>query len=140
MNKYKKMNIGLEETFQIGQDAYFTCVAPVTSHVVSFEDDLSQGYFYAVKINTEITVLDALHIYNVVDVIQRDTPCKLQIMWTEDGNIASLLINDYCQAIFDFRTRAGFCRNGFPENVGEWVQSSSRKLTDETILKIFSQQ
>lgn len=139
MNKYKKMNIGLEETFQIGQDAYFTSIAPVTSYVVSFEDDFDQGYFYAVKINDEIVILDALHIYNVIDVIHRDKPCKLQIMWTEDGMTASLLINDYCQAIFDFKNQSGYCRNGFPENVGTWIQKDSRKLTDEMILALFSE-
>ena len=139
MDKYRKMNIGLEETINIGQDTYFTSVAPVSSNVVSFEDDLKTGYFYAVKINTEITVLDALHIYNVIDVIHRDKPSKLQIMWTEDGLIASLLINDYCQAVFDFANKAGYCRNGFPENVGAWKQANSRILTDELITSIFSE-
>jgi len=139
MNKYKKMSIGLEETIKIGNDTYFTSIAPVTSYVVSFEDDLNTGYFYAVRINTEITVLDALHIYNVIDVIQRDNPSKLQVMWTEDGEIASLLINDYCQAVFDFANKAGYCRNGFPASVGEWKQENSRILTDELITSIFSE-
>jgi len=139
MSSYRKMSIGLEETITIGQDHYFTSVAPVSSNVVSFEDDLNTGYFYAVKIDTEITVLDALHIYNVADVFHRDKPGKLQIMWTEDGMIASLLINDYCQAIFDFTNKAGYCRNDFPGNVGEWKQRDSRKLTDGMILSMFSE-
>jgi len=139
MNKYKKMIIGLEETFQIGNDTYFTNVAPVTSYVVSFEDDLNTGYFYAVSINAEITILDALHVYNVLDVVHRDKPCKLQVMWTEDGTIASLLINDYCHAVFDFNKQAGYCRNSFPDNVGGWSQSNSRELTDELIESIFAE-
>jgi len=138
MSEFKKMNVGLEQTFQIGQDAYFTSIAPVTSNVVTFEDDFDTGYFYAVTINEEISILDALHIYNVIDVIHRDKPCKLQVMWTEDGQMASLLINDYCQAVFDFGNKAGYCRNGFPGNVGVWKQNDSRLLTDQLIVDLFS--
>ena len=134
------MNIGLDQTFQIGQDAYFTSVAPITSNVVTFEDDFDTGYFYAVKVNADISILDALHIYNVVDVIHRDKPCNIQIMWTEDGIIASLLINGYCHAVFDFGKKEGYCRNGFPENKGEWNQNSTRLLTDELIEKIFAEE
>lgn len=140
MSIYKSQVVGLEQTFQIGQDAYFTSVAPVSSFVVSFEDDTETGYFYSVAVGEQITILDALHIYNVADVIHRDKPCKIQIMWTEDGQIASLLINGYCQAVFDFSQRAGFCRNNFPENKGVWKQTGSRLLTDELIAEIFSKQ
>lgn len=140
MSRYKSQITGFEQTFQIGQDAYFTSIAPVSSFVVSFEDDTETGYFYAVAVGEQIRILDALHIYNVVDVVHRDKPCKIQIMWTEDGQIASLLINGYCQAVFDFSTGEGFCRNNFPENRGEWKQAGSRLLTDELIAGIFSKQ
>jgi hypothetical protein len=138
MNQYKPLVKGIEETFRIGQDAYFTSIAPLTSNVVSFEDDFETGYFYAVTVNEDISVLDALHIYNVTDVIHRDKPCNLKVMWTEDGTIASLLINDYCQAIFDFKKQEGYCRNGFPENKGIWLQTSSRQLTDDLLVRILS--
>lgn len=136
MNKYKPLILGMEHTFQIGQDAYFTSIAPETSYVVSFEDDFDTGYFYAVTVNEEIEILDALHIYNVSDVVHRDKLCNLKVMWTEDGTIASLLINDYCQAIFDFNKCAGYCRNGFPENKGIWSQTGPRKLTDELLVEL----
>ena len=138
MSEYKKMHVGFQETFQIGQDAYFTSIAPITSNVVTFEDDFDTGYFYAVSINDEITILDALHIYNVKDVLLRDQPCKIQVLWTEDGLVASLLINDYCQGVFDFANKAGYCRNGFPDNVGKWIQNDSRVLTDELIVNLFA--
>ncbi|MCE7039661.1 DUF2251 domain-containing protein [Dyadobacter sp. CY312] len=138
MSKYKPLVKGIEETFQIGQDAYFTSIAPITSYVVSFEDDFETGYFYAVTVNEDISILDALHIYNVIDVIHRDKPCNLKVMWTEDGTIASLLINDYCQAILDFNKQAGYCRNGFPENKGLWSQTTSRQLTDELLVSIMA--
>lgn len=138
MSKYKPLVVGIEERFQIGQDAYFTSIAPVTSYVVTFEDDFETGYFYAVTVNEDIAILDALHIYNVADVVHRDKLCKLQVMWTEDGTMACLLINDYCQAIFDFSKREGYGRNGFPENKGIWKQTAPRKLTDELLVEILS--
>ncbi len=138
MKQYKPLVVGVEERFQIGQDAYFTSIAPQTSYLVTFEDDFETGYFYAATIQDDITILDALHIYNVADVVHRDKLCRLQIMWTEDGQIACLLINDYCQAIFDFSKREGCCRNGFPENKGKWKQTSSRILTDELLVEILA--
>jgi hypothetical protein len=138
MSSYKPQSVAFEQTFQIGHDAYFTSVAPISSFVVSFEDDTQTGYFYAVSIDEQITILDALHIYNVTDVMHRDKPCKIEILWTEDGQIASLLINGYCQALFDFSNKEGFCRNNFPENKGTWKQATSRLLTDELIEKLFS--
>lgn len=138
MSTYKPLVVGIEEKFQIGQDAYFTSIAPVTSHVVTFEDDFETGYFYAVTVNEDISILDALHIYNVADVVHRDKLSRLQVMWTEDGTMACLLINDYCQAIFDFSKREGYCRNGFPENKGIWSQNTARTLTDERLVEILS--
>ncbi|HEV7381317.1 MAG TPA: DUF2251 domain-containing protein [Dyadobacter sp.] len=140
MSSYKAQVIGFEQTFRIGEDAYFTSVAPETSFVVSFEDDTETGYFYAVAVGEQMRILDALHIYNVIDVIHRDKPCQIQIMWTEDGLVASLLINGYCQGLFDFSKQEGFCRNNFPESKGEWRQDGSRLLTDEGIAAIFSVQ
>jgi hypothetical protein len=133
-----KFNIDVEEKFKIGSDTYFTSILDGNSYGVAFEDDLETGYFYAFRVAAEGVILDALHIYDVKDVVFKDELSKLNILWTLDGTIAALLINDYCHAVFDFEKRLGYCRNGFPENVGEWKQQESRKLTDEMILDIFS--
>jgi hypothetical protein len=127
----------LNETFTIGTDTYFTSIPEGYNHGVAFEDDLDTGYFYAFSTGAEFVILDALHIYNVSDVVLRQTPCNLAVVWTEDNHIAALLINGYCHAIFDFNKRVGFCRNGFPENKGEWRQTDARVLTDELIVSIF---
>lgn len=131
------MILDLEETFTIGKDTFFASDSINESYAVIFEDDQSTGYFYAVDIKSDSKVLDALHVYNVADVIDKDKPSKIQIAWSDNGQIASLLINNYCHAIFDFETKAGYCRNGFPENKGEWCLISERILTDELIDKIF---
>lgn len=131
------MLLDLEETFIVGQDTFFDSVSPTTSFGVTFEDDLTTGYFYAVDTQPHLQLLDALHIYNVADVIDKDKPSKIQVAWTDDGQIASLLINNYCHAIFDFKEKAGYCRNGFPESNGEWTQIQTRTLTDDLIIALF---
>jgi hypothetical protein len=131
------MLLDLEETFIVGQDTFFDSISPTTSFGVTFEDDLTTGYFYAVDTQPDLQILDALHIYNVADIIDKDKPSKLQIVWTDDGQIASLLINNYCHAIFDFKEKAGYCRNGFPESNGKWTQSQTRTLTEDLITNYF---
>ena len=131
------MILDFEETFIIGQDNFFQSVSPTSSFGVTFEDNLTTGYFYAVDTKPGLEILDALHIYNVDDVVDKDKPCKLQIAWSNNGLIASLLINNYCHAIFDFDNKAGYCRNGFPENSGEWIKIKERVLTDSLINEIF---
>jgi hypothetical protein len=128
----------LNETFNIGTDTYFTSISAGCRHGVAFEDDLDTGYFYAFRADNEFVILDALHVYNVSDVVFRDQPCNLKVVWTEQNHVAALLINGYCHAIFDFSKKVGYCRNGFPANRGEWQQTESRVLTDELILSIFS--
>jgi hypothetical protein len=129
--------LALEDTFTVGHDTFFDSTSPGTSFGVTFEDDLTTGYFYAVDTNSDLKILDALHIYNVADIIDKGKPYKIQIAWTDDGKVASLLINNYCHAIFDFETKAGYCRNAFPESNGKWTQIKERLLTDQLINDIF---
>lgn len=45
------------------------------------------GYFYALDLlRTPNMILDAVHIYNVVNVKHRDRPSELNISWSEDGS------------------------------------------------------
>ncbi len=131
------MILDLEETFTVGQDTFFDSISPTTTYGVTFEDDMTTGYFYAVETKPDIEIIDALHIYNVVNVIDKDKPSKIQIFWTIDGLVASLLINNYCHAIFDFKNKAGYCRNGFPDSNKDWTQIKERVLTDDLITTLF---
>ncbi|HVX28074.1 MAG TPA: DUF2251 domain-containing protein [Parafilimonas sp.] len=132
------MKISAETTFNVGQENFVDSVSPTNSYAAIFEDDSTTGYFYAIDTKNKTEVLDALHIYNVADVSDKDKPSKIQIFWTDDGLIASLLINDYCHAIFDFDNRAGFCRNSFPKNKSGWAKVENRHLTDELIKELFA--
>ncbi len=130
------MILDLEDMFVVGEDTFFDSISPTLPFGVTFEDDLTTGYFYAITTEPKLGILDALHIYNVANVTDKEKPCKIQILWTDDGTIASLLINDYCHAIFDFESKAGYCRNAFPDWQGDWALISERKLTEEFIASL----
>jgi hypothetical protein len=129
--------LDIEETFTVGQDTYSRSVSSISTFAVIFEDNEETGYFYAIETDPDVEILDALHIYNVANIIDKDKPSKIQLVWSDDGTIASLLINDYCHALFDFEKKAGYCRNGFPDNNVGWASISERRLTDPSIEEIF---
>jgi hypothetical protein len=132
------MILDVESIFTVGEETFVDSYSPTSSFGVIFEDDLDTGYFYAIDANADQKILDGLHVYNVADVSDRDKPCTIQIVWTDNGNLASLLINNYCHAIFDFKKREGYCRNAFPPAGGAWQSAvNNRKLTDELIPVLF---
>ncbi len=131
------MLLALEETLIIGTESFFKSGSPVHHFAVVFEDNTETGYFYAVDLINGLHILDALHIYNVEDVVDGQKPGKVQIWWNDAGNIASLLINSYFHAIIDFSRHAGYCRNAFPPANDKWSWDTNRILTDELIKEIF---
>lgn len=88
-----------------------------------FEDDGETGYFYAVDPMAEQnTIQDAVQIYNVRDVVDRDKPSIVEIVWSADNRKVVLLINNHPHAVFNFEAKRGFCRTGFPppNSAGVW--------------------
>lgn len=78
-------------------------------------------------------ILDALHVYNVENISDKEIPSNLKILWNEDFSKSFLSINNYYHAVFDFKNQAGYCRNGFPESNGNWTKIKNRVLTDELL-------
>ena len=72
------MILDLEETFTVGEETLFRSTSPTSSLGVLFEDDLTTGYFYAIDNQADLDILDALHIYNVADVIDKNKPSKFK--------------------------------------------------------------
>jgi hypothetical protein len=68
---------------------------------VVFEDDTKTGYFYA--FDKKNGILDALHIYDVENVVDKNKPSIVKILWNEDLTKSFLSINNYYHAIFDFK-------------------------------------
>ncbi|WP_313739286.1 DUF2251 domain-containing protein [Pseudomonas sp.] len=101
-------------------------------NVVVFEDDGETGYFYALDIsNGDNPIQDALHIYDVQQISDRDKPSNLRVGWSKDHEKAVLLINDYPHAVYDFEAKRGYCRSGFPESSGTtWSESGHQWAND----------
>lgn len=130
-----KIIIYEEQTFMVGQETFIDSTTENNNAVV-FEDNEETGYFYAIDRNNNFGILDALHIYNVADVIVKDKPSTAKILWTEDLSKAFLSINNYYHAVFDFQNKAGYCRTGFPNSKSNWTLIPERHLTDELIIEL----
>jgi len=60
-------------TFQVGSDVFVAQDGPDGRYSAFFEDDGETAYFYAVDLSRpDNTILDAVHIYNVANVVDRD--------------------------------------------------------------------
>lgn len=129
--------IEVEETIRVGKEIAISSESPTAEFAVVFEDDGVTGYFYGLDTSQESPILDALHIYNVSDVMDKDRPSLVQIVWAEDGLKAGLWINDYPHAVFDFAAKRSYCRTNFPNatTASEW--SSFSKQWSDTALELF---
>ena len=115
------LSIDVEEQIQLGNEVVVSSDSPTAKYGVVFEDDGTVGYLYAIEFNGEnYDIVDAMQIYNVSSVIDRDEPSTIQITWSEDGLKALLLINDYPHAVFDFANHKGFCRTNLPSPAPNW--------------------
>ena len=116
-------SIGLEEEIQVGNEVVLSSDSPTAGYGVVFEDEGTVGYLYAVEFSGEHAgIVDAMHIYNVSSIVDRDRPSTIQIVWSDDGLKAALLINDYPHAVFDFVNHRGFCRTNFPSPGPNWTR------------------
>ena len=126
-----------KQTFRAGDDVFVTEDSPDGRYSAIFEDDGEVGYFYAVDLaRTDKMILDAVHIYNVANVVDRDRASSLSIVWSDDGCKCALLINGYPHAAFDFAAQRGYCRTNFPnfekQTEGCWP-SSDHNWSDEAV-------
>jgi hypothetical protein len=76
-----------------------------------------------------------MHIYDVAQVVDRDKPSLVQLVWSGDGLKAALVINRYPHAVFDFEARRGFCRTGFPPPNPNWCTNDH--AWDDMALELF---
>lgn len=105
-----------EARLTVGQELVLESPSPERRYVAVFEDDGATGYFYALDMTkTDQPIQDALNIYDVKSVLDGNKPSVVKIVWASDANKVALLINDYPHAVFDFSTRRGYCRTGFPD-------------------------
>ena len=122
------------ETFFPGTETWYASDSPNSSFSAIFEDDCETGYFYAYdRAVAETPILDAVQIYNVVNVVDRSVKSTVDIIWSSDGMKAGLLLNDYPHAVIDFNARAAYCRTGFPPAPQGWRHGS----WDDALMELF---
>jgi len=103
---------------------------------VVFEADGETAYFYACAFLNG-PILDALHVYNVAAVEDRDRQSEYKVGWSASGRHAILMINGYPHAVFDFDRQRGWCRSGFPPAPGDGRWSREGHAWDDSCLGSF---
>lgn len=109
--------------FRPGAEAWIASDSATSSFSGVFEDDGETGYFHAYdRGNPENPILDAVHIYNVASIVDRDRTIdsEAEVRWSTDGLKAGLLINDYLHAVIDFEQCRAYCRTNCPPPGGAW--------------------
>jgi hypothetical protein len=121
------VQVTAESELLVGVATVVEAPAPEGEFLAVFEDDEATGYFYALDTSAdENPIQDAVHIYNVASVTDREKPSAVKIGWSADSKKVVLLINGYPHAIFDFEARRGYCRTAFPKPnpASEWGKHS----------------
>jgi hypothetical protein len=125
-----------EQTITVGQPVVVEGPSPSTGFGVVFEDDGTTGYLYGLDFSRqENPIVDAMNIYNVEQVADRAKPSVVQLVWSQDGLKAALLINRFPHAVFDFEGKRGYCRTGFPRADSNWTQHDHS--WDDRVVELF---
>jgi hypothetical protein len=133
-----RIQVVAKQQIHVGKATVIKGPAPEGQSLAVFEDDGRTGYFYALDTAMEGSpVQDAVHIYNVADISDRHLPSVAEIGWSADNLKVVLLINNYPHAVFDFQTRRGFCRTGFPPTSGNKRWSAGGHFWDDAAMECF---
>jgi len=116
------------QIFKPGDKSFVAEDSPGGHFSAFFEDDGDTGHFYAMDLTrTDQMILDAVQIYNVANVVDKDRQSTLEIIWSDNGLKCALVINGFQHSAFDFVAQRGFCRSNFPnfpeKTEGSWSQS-----------------
>ena len=104
------------DKFMVGERMNIEGPSPEGTFSAVFEDDGDTGYFYALNRggSDENPILNAMHIYNVNNISDKNLESEVIIAWSEDFLKVVLLINGFPHGVFDFSQKRGWCRTGFP--------------------------
>ena len=128
--------LGTETTIYIGKKRIIDSISPNSTLAVVVEDDGQSAYFYGLPTAQEgNSILDALQIYNVQQVLDTHHLAKLTIIWSADGLKPALLINDYPHAVVDFEAQRAYCRTNFPPADKRWA--NNRHEWDDSAIEWF---
>ena len=126
--------VAAETEFLPGEKMTLTAASSCTAFGAVFEDDGDTGYFYALDTsNPDHQILDALLVYNVTDVTDRQKSSRAQVVWSADGLRVILRINGHPHAAFDFAKGRGYCRTNFPPPSAAGFSSESHAWSDDVL-------
>jgi hypothetical protein len=124
---------GAQAEIHVGE-AFVSSKSSSGRYAAVFEDDGTTGYFYVMDTTKEGNqIVDAMHIYNVAQVTDKQLPSMVHLIWSNDGLKVALVINRYPHAVYDFEKMTGYCRTAFPKP----APGSSRELWDDSLQKLF---
>ena len=127
----------MDHTFLPGEETWYPSDSPTSQFSAIFEDDGDTGYFYAGdRGRDEGSILDAVHIYNVRNVVDWEIDSKASIIWSADGLKAALLLNGYPHAVIDFEARRAYPRSNFPPPTGAWP-AGERAPWNDGLMQLF---
>jgi hypothetical protein len=110
----------VSQSFLPGRQTAIESPSPGGVWKVVFEDDGRTGYLYALdESDNENPIQEALHIYNVADLRDKERKSTAAVVWASDGQKACLLLNGHPHAVVDFSAKRGYCRTNFPAP-GKW--------------------
>jgi len=123
-----------KETFVIGTQKVIALFSPDESYQAVFEDDGKTGLFYATRlVDSGKEVVAKMHIYDVMDLVDREEPSQVTILWSPNGLNAGLWINSRVHAIYNCENSSGYCLTGFGAS-----RSEDRKyLWDDNAIEPF---
>ncbi len=125
------------ETLRVGAPVIVTCQSEDQPLATVFEDDGETGYFYALELRHERQIVDAVHIYNVDAVLDRNRDSEVEILWSADNLRSLLLIDGYPHAVFDFSAKRGYCRTGFPTTATRGSDAWQRHEWADSLVDLF---
>ena len=107
----------------VGKETVMEMPSSRKPFAVVFEDDGATGYLYGLNQSIEEDpILDALHVYDVESVVDKERESIVQVIWTCDGLKVLLVINEIPHAAFDFEAKRGYCKSGFPPSDTNWTK------------------
>ncbi|HEY1500724.1 MAG TPA: DUF2251 domain-containing protein [Acidobacteriaceae bacterium] len=115
------------QTFLPGNDLFAATAAPDGRYGAFFDDDGESAYFYALDLDSDDLILDAVHVYDAISYPLRKRHPSLSIVWSPDGHKCALLLDGQPRAAFDFEAHRGYSRSRMPASgrpaSGSWPPS-----------------
>jgi hypothetical protein len=105
------------QNFLPGSDLFAATAAPDGRYGAFFDDDGESAYFYALDLDSDDLILDAVRVYDARGRAGRKRHSSLAIVWSPNGRKCALLLDGAPEAAFDFEAQRGFSHNSGPAPV-----------------------